>query len=102
MDEKTIRSLLNAAVRAATEQTRQEFQYTIDSLTARLTQIERPSQVEKYQKVTIDSSQVRRISGRGKSLPEFLGDHSRCVTWRQAAYNVYKIFENARNTIVRP
>lgn len=103
MDENSLRAVLGAAVRTATEQTRRDFQTTIDELTARLTLIERPVQVEEYREIAIDPT-VRCDESLDvvKSLPEFNGDHSRYVSWRQAAHTAYKILKvrrAARNII---
>jgi len=42
MDQATMQTLLSAAVRAATEQTKREFQTQLESLTNRLSTLEAP------------------------------------------------------------
>ena len=94
MDQATIQSLLSAAVRAATEQTKREFQNQIDTLTNRLSNLETPSTVEEYREITITPNvECNEPLDIVKSLPEFNGDQAHYVSWRQAAHTAYKLFE---------
>lgn len=94
MDSQTLQTLLNTAIRAATEHSRQEFQTHIDELTNRLTRIETPTQVIQYEPVTINPNVLCDESlDLVKTMPDFRGDPTRYVSWRQAAHTAYKVFE---------
>lgn len=87
-------AIISAAVQAATEQTRQTFNNTIDELTVRLRQLETPRAVEVYQPVGIEAGKTCDESlDLVKSLPEFKGEQVRYISWRQAAFAAYKLFE---------
>lgn len=89
-----MQALLNAAVRTATEQTRRDFQARIDDLTNRLGRIETTTRVEEFQAVTIQPGITCDESlDLVKTMPEFNGDQTRYVSWRQAAHTAYKVFE---------
>lgn len=94
MDSNIVQSLVSAAIKEATEQTRREFQTTVDELTRRLTILETPT-------VTIEHKEIEIVSGVEcnetldvvKSVPEFCGDTSRYISWRQAATTAHKLYE---------
>lgn len=94
MDSQTVQSLITAAIREATERTRQEFQATVDDLTRRLTTLETPTVVEEHREIEIVAGvECNETLDLVKSVPEFKGDASTYISWRQAAKNAHKLYE---------
>ena len=94
MNQEQVQSIVSAAVNAATELTRREMQQQIQELTNRLVSLESSATVEEYEEVTIVANVACEESlDIIKSLPEFDGDQSRYISWRQAAHVAYKLFE---------
>lgn len=94
MDATTLQSLLTAAVRQATEQTRSEFQRQVDELNQKLTLLQTPSAVEEYKDIElVEGVRCEESLDIVKSVPEFKGESSKYVSWRQAAVTAHKLFE---------
>ena len=94
MDPTTLENLLTCAIRCATEQSRKEFQATIDELNAKLNSLQPPSAAEEFAEITIDPNvECSETLDIVKSIPEFKGDPVKYVSWRQAAVTAHKIFE---------
>lgn len=94
MDAQTLQNLMTVAIRTATEQTKRDFQSTIDRLTNRLATLETPTTVIEYVPVTITGNfQCDESLDVIKSLPEFNGTQARYVSWRNAAQAAYKLYE---------
>lgn len=94
MDANTLSSVIAAAIKAATDQTRQEFQKTINELTDRLGRLELPCSVKEYKAIEIiDGVQCGIPLDIVKSIPEFTGDVTKYVSWRQAANTAHSLFE---------
>lgn len=94
MDEATLSSIINAAVKQATEQTREEFQGIVDQLSKKIDELQPPSAVQEYRNIAIvegvDCDESLDIV---KSVPEFKGEAFKYVSWRQAAVTAHKQFE---------
>jgi len=94
MDPATLENLLTCAIRRATEQSRAEFQATIDQLNERLNGLQPPSAAVEFKEITIDPSvECSETLDIVKSIPEFKGDPVKYVSWRQAAVTAHKLFE---------
>lgn len=93
MDETTLQTFFNAAVKQATEQTRKEFQGIIDGLNDKITALQPIATVEEYKSIEIvDGVSCDESLDIVKSIPEFAGDPSRYVSWRQAAITAHKLY----------
>lgn len=99
MDAATLQTLLNAAVRQATEQTRSEFQGIIDELNGKINALQAPSAVEEYKDIEIEEGvECDETLDIVKSVPEFKGEASKYVSWRQAAVTAHRLFERYRGS----
>lgn len=94
MDEATLQTILNVAIRQATEQTRTEFQDMIAELNRKITALQAPSVVEEYKEIEIVQGVLcDEPLDIVKSVPEFKGEASKYVSWRQAAVTAHRLFE---------
>lgn len=90
MNEEQIREIFNEV----TNRVSQVVQADLNRLTQRISQLEIPRQVREYQPITINENvRCEESLDIVKSLPEFNGDEARYVSWRQAAFAAYKLFE---------
>ena len=94
MDAETVQALLTTAISQATEETRKIFQGRIEDLTKRLSLLETPPRVEEYKPIEIVPGIVcNEPLDIVKSIPEFDGNSTRYVSWRQAAVTAHKLYE---------
>lgn len=94
MNADQVKSLLEAAVRAATEAQQIEFGKRLEELTNRIDLLATQSvTVEKYEEAKIlDTITCSESLDVVKSIPEFEGKLETYVSWRQAAHTAYKVF----------
>lgn len=94
MDQQTFQALLNTAIQQAVISTKQEVEKQIADLTQRLKNLEPSSSVEEYKEIEIlPNVTCEETLDIVKSVPEFKGDVTRYVSWRQAAFTAHKLFE---------
>lgn len=94
MDPANVQVLLDTAIERAVQRTRQDFETTINNLSARINSLEPPSAVEEYREIQITPGvQCDGTLDIVKSVPEFKGEPQGYVSWRQAAVKAHKLFE---------
>jgi len=94
MDANLIQTLLNTAIKQAVDQTKSELQATINELTNRVSSLEPISKAEDYKEIELTPGvQCDETLDIVKSIPEFKGDATKYVSWRQAAVTAHKLFK---------
>lgn len=95
MNRAEIQSLLEAAVRSATEAQKREFDRKFEELSQKFSNLSTNNlEIEPYKEVEIQENIACNIPlDVVKSLPEFDGTIQNYVSWRQAAHTAYKIFK---------
>jgi len=94
MDANLIQTLLNTAIKQAVDQTKSELQATINELTSRVSNLEPISKAEDYKEIELTPGvQCEETLDIVKSIPEFKGDATKYVSWRQAAVTAHKLFK---------
>lgn len=94
MDPNVLQSVVTTAVTAVAEQTRREFEATVNRLTERLNRLETPNRVVEFSPVEVlGEVECNEPLDIVKSIPEFSGDAKKYVSWRQAAITAHKLFE---------
>lgn len=94
MNSENLQVLLDTAIQQAVQRTKESFEATIADLTRRLQSLEPPSAVEAYKEIEIVPNKTcEETLDIIKSVPEFKGDPTRYVSWRQAATTAHKLFE---------
>lgn len=96
MDSNQLTALVQAAMTGALQQQREDFERKISRLTDQIGKLSTTGKTPTtYEPVKIIANvRCEEPLDLVKSLPEFDGQVSNYVSWRQAAHTAYEVFRN--------
>lgn len=93
MDANQVKTLVQAAVTGALQQQQEAFEQKLTRLTEQITNLTTVKKPQTYEAVKITTNvKCEEPLDLVKSLPEFDGQVSTYVSWRQAAHTAYEVF----------
>lgn len=95
MDANQITALVQAAVKGALQQQQESFEHKLTRLTEQIATLTTVKKPHTYEPVKIIAGiKCEEPLDLVKSLPEFDGQVSTYVSWRQAAHTAYEVFRS--------